>query len=76
MVREVMQLAGALGDVALELRLVGAQLRLGMLDAVGHGVEGFGQLVDLAPSRRAGRARRGRRRRGGASPRSGGAPAH
>ena len=52
-----MQLAGALGDVPLELGLVRAQLRLRVLDAIGHGVERFGQLVDLRASRRAGRAR-------------------
>ncbi len=45
--REMMQLLGALGDVTLELCLVGAQLRLGVRDAVRHGVEGFGELIDL-----------------------------
>jgi hypothetical protein len=59
-VREAMQLAGALGHVAPGFRLRG-QLRLGMLDAVGHGIEGFGQLGDFAEPLR-GRARRGPRR--------------
>ena len=55
-VRQVMQLARAFGDVPLELRLVRAQLGFGAGDLVRHGVEGFGQLVDLGEPPRGARA--------------------
>ena len=44
--------------VALKLRLVRAQLRLGVLDAVRHGIEGLGELGDSRRSCRAVRAAR------------------
>ena len=72
-VGEVMQLAGALGHVALKFRLVRAQLRLGMLYAVRHGIEGFGQFGDFR-----GAAARGARGAvpGGEAARRGGEPAY
>ena len=47
MMRQVMQLPRALADALLELHLLSAQLPFSEGDAVGHGVEGFGKLVDL-----------------------------
>ena len=73
--RQMVQLLRALGDVPLELGLVGAQLRLGARDLVGHGVEGFRQAHRFRPIRRAARARRDCRRPTGGWPRSAGAPA-
>ena len=72
-VRKVMELAGALGDALLELGLVGAQLRFRVRDAIGHGVEGFGELVDLGRA-----AARGARPAvaAGEQPRGRGQPAH
>ena len=71
----MMQLAGALVHVPLELGLVRAQLRFRVLDAIRHGVEGIGKFRDLRGSRRVGRARCDPRRPGDAWPPSGAAPA-
>ena len=47
MVREMVQLLGALGHMPFELSLMSAQLRFGPCDLICHGVEGFGQFIDL-----------------------------
>ncbi len=56
--REVMKLARAFRDVLFQLRVMCAQLRFGSDHLVGHGVDRFGERVDLggATARRAGRA--------------------
>ena len=71
----MMQLAGALVHVALELSLVGAQLRFRVLDAIRHGVERFGQFRDLPRAAARGACAAIPRRPGAVSPPSAAAPA-
>ena len=55
MMREVMQRAGAILDMLLEHRLMGAQAAFGGADLGRHGIEGIGELGDFGRSRRCGR---------------------